>query len=89
MDNLDIQSIFFNKEKYDLKSSTEYLIKEKLGHFKRANEDRYYFRFTFQSRIKLQNQNYIKQIKFLENNSIKIEHYIKPKLNLEFIVNFK
>lgn len=85
---LNIQSIFFNKEKYTLEKSTEYLIKENLINYRRINEDRYYFRFTYQSRIKLQNQNYIKQVKFLDEGNIKIEHYTKPEMKLEFIVKF-
>jgi hypothetical protein len=88
MENLNIQSIFFNKEKFSLEASTEYLIKENLGDYKRINEDRYYYRFTYQSRIKLQNQNYIKQTKFLEDGKIKIEHYTKPVIKMEFIVKF-
>lgn len=88
MENLNIQSIFFNKDSFTLESSTEYLIKENLGNYKRINEDRYYYRFTYQSRIKLQNQNYVKHIKFLEGGNIKIEHYIKPVLKLNFMVSF-
>lgn len=88
MENLIIQSIFFSKNTYSLEKSTEYLINNNLTNFKRINEDRYYYRFTYQSRIKLQNQNYIKQIKFLDNNNIKIEHYIKPNVNKEFLVKF-
>lgn len=86
--SLNIQSIFFNKEKFSLEKSTEYLTKNEWNNFKRINEDRYYYRFTYQSRIKLQNQNYIKQIKFLEDGNIKIEHYVKPEPKLEFIVKF-
>jgi hypothetical protein len=86
--DLNIQSIFFNKEKFSLETSTEYLIKENLTNYKRINEDRYYYRYTFQSRIKLQNQNFVKQIKFLEEGAIKIEHYTKPEIKLEFIVSF-
>lgn len=88
MENLNIQSIFFNKEKYSLEKSTEYLINNKLSNFKRINEDRYYNRFTYQSRIKLQNQNFLKQIKYLDDGNIKIEHYIKPEVNFDFTVNF-
>jgi len=88
MENLNIQSIFFNKEFFTLESSTEYLIKENLGNYKRINEDRYYYRFTYQSRIKLQNQNYVKQTKFLEDGKIKIEHYTKPVIKMEFVVKF-
>ena len=88
MNNLNIQSIFFNKEFFSLESSTEYLIKENLENYKRINEDRYYYRFTYQSRIKLQHQNFVKQIKFLDDGAIKIEHYTKPELKLEFIVSF-
>jgi hypothetical protein len=86
--SLNIQSIFFNKEKYSLEKSTEYLMKNEWGNFKRINEDRYYYRFTYQSRIKLQNQNFIKQIKILEEGNIKIEYYIKPEIKLDFIVKF-
>ena len=88
MENLNIQSIFFNKESFSLEASTEYLIKENLGDYKRINEDKYYYRFTYQSRIKLQNQNYVKQTKFLEDGKIKIEHYTKPVIKMEFIVKF-
>jgi hypothetical protein len=88
MNNLNIQSIFFNKEFFTLESSTEYLIKENLNNYKRINEDRYYYRFTYQSRIKLQNQNYVKHTKFLEDGNIKIEYYIKPEMKLEFVVKF-
>ena len=85
---MNIQSIFFNKEKYTLENSIEYLSKNNLINYKRVNEDKYYFRFTYQSRIKLQNQNYIKQIKFLDDNNIKIEHYIKQDIKYDFIVKF-
>jgi hypothetical protein len=85
---MNVQSIFFNKEKYTLENSIEYLSKNNLINYKRVNEDKYYFRFTYQSRIKLQNQNYIKQIKFLDDNNIKIEHYIKPDIKYDFIVKF-
>ena len=85
----NIQSIFFNKNKFTLETSTEYLIKNDLGNFKRINTDKYYFRFTYQSRIKLQNNNYIKHIKFLEDGNIKIEYYLRPEIKLNFIVDFK
>jgi hypothetical protein len=84
----NIQSIFFNKNKFTLNTSTEYLIKNSLGNFKRINEDKYYYRFTYQSRIKLQNDNYIKNTKFLEDGNIKIEYYLKPEIKLNFIVSF-
>lgn len=85
---LNIQSIYFNKQKYTIEKSIEYLIDNNLNNFKRINEDKYYYRFTYQSRIKLQQQNYIKQIKYLEENNIKIEHYIKPEIKYDFVVNF-
>lgn len=88
MENLNIQSIFFNKQIFSLEKSTQYLINNKLTNFKRVNEDRYYYRFTYQSRIKLQQQNFIKQIKYLEDGNIKVEHYIKPQISFDFIVNF-
>ena len=84
----NIQSIFFNKNKYTLKLSTDYLIQNDLSNFKRINEDKYYYRFTYQSRIKLQNQNYIKNTKFLEDGDIKIEYYTKPEIKLNFTVSF-
>ena len=85
---LNIQSIFFNKQNYTLEKSIEYLNNNNLGNFKRINEDKYYYRFTYQSRIKLQQQHFIKQIKYLEDNNIKIEHYIKPEIKYNFVVNF-
>jgi hypothetical protein len=88
MENLNIQSIFFNKRIFTLNNSTEWLINNKLGDFKRVNEDRYYYRYTFQSRIKLQQQNYIKQTKYIENDNIKIEHYTKPDFKVDFLVEF-
>jgi hypothetical protein len=88
MNTLNIQSIFFNKQKYSLITSTEYLTKNELSNFKRINEDKFYYRYTYQSRIKLQNQNYIKQVKILEEGNIKIEHYVKPILKNQFIVSF-
>lgn len=88
MNTLNIQSIFFNKQKYSLITSTEYLTKNELSNFKRINEDKFYYRYTYQSRIKLQNQNYIKQVKILEEGKIKIEHYVKPILKNQFIVSF-
>ena len=84
----NIQSIFFNKNKFTLEKSTEYLIKNELINYKRVNEDKYYYRFTYQSRIKLQNQNYIKNTKFLEDGDIKIEYYTKPEMKLNFTVSF-
>ncbi|AIW01912.1 MAG: hypothetical protein ASQ68_gp22 [Yellowstone Lake virophage 6] len=84
----NIQSIFFNKNKFSLNSSTEYLTNNELSNFKRINEDKYYYRFTYLSRIKLQNQNYIKQTKFLEDGNIKIEYYTKPEVKLNFTVSF-
>jgi hypothetical protein len=86
--NLNIQSIFFNKNNYTLKTATEYLINNSLSNFKRINEDKYYYRFTYQSRLKLQNNNYVKQIKYLEDNTIKIEHYIKLNINVNLLVKF-
>jgi len=86
--NLNIQSIFFNKNNYTLEKATEFLINNSLSNFKRINEDKYYYRFTYQSRIKLQNNNYIKQIKYLEDNTIKIEHYIKLNINNQLLVKF-
>jgi hypothetical protein len=86
--NLNIQSIFFNKNNYTLEKATEFLINNSLSNFKRINEDKYYYRFTYQSRIKLQNNNYVKQIKFLEDNTIKIEHYIKLNINNQLLVKF-
>jgi hypothetical protein len=88
MDYPNIQSIFFNKNKFSLENATEYLTKNELSNFKRINEDRYYYRFTYLSRIKLQNQNYIKNTKFLEDGNIKIEYYTKPELKLNFTVSF-
>jgi len=86
--NLNIQSIFFNKNNYTLEKATEYLINNSLSNFKRINEDKYYYRFTYQSRLKLQNNNYVKQIKYLEDNTIKIEHYIKLNINHNLLVKF-
>lgn len=88
MNSLNIQSIFFSKNKFSLETATEWLIKNDLGHFKRINEDRYYYRFTYKSRIKLQQQNYIRQVEFYEENSIKIEHYTKLEITQSFIVDF-
>ena len=85
---LNIQSIFFNKQKYTLENAIKYLIENDLINYKRINEDKYNFRFTYQSRIKLQNQYYIKQIKILDDGNIKIEHYIKPEIKYDFVVNF-
>jgi hypothetical protein len=84
----NIQSIFFNKNKFSLENATEYLTKNDLSNFKRINEDRYYYRFTYQSRIKLQNQNYIKNTKFLEDGDIKIEYYTKLHIEPNFTVSF-
>jgi len=88
MNSLNIQSIFFNKLKFTEITATEYLIKNSLGNFKRINTDRYYYRFTYQSRIKLQQDNFIKQVEFLEEGNIKIEHYYKPEVKLTFEVRF-
>jgi hypothetical protein len=84
----NIQSIFFNKNNFSLENSTEYLIKNDLINYKRVNEDKYYYRFTYQSRIKLQNQNYIKNTKFLEDGDIKIEYYTKLHIKPNFTVSF-
>lgn len=84
----NIQSIFFNKNNYNIEKATKYLIENNLSNFKRINEDKYYYRFTYMSRIKLQHENYIKQIKYLEDNTIKIEYYIKPQIKCNFIVKF-
>jgi len=83
-----IQSIFFSKNKYSIDSAIEYLKLNNLDSYKRINEDRYYYRFTFQSRIKLQNQNYYKQIEYIDNSDIKIEHYYKPEIQYNFEVDF-
>ena len=85
---LNIQSIFFNKQKFTLENAIKYLIDNDLINYKRINEDKYNFRFTYQSRIKLQNQHYIKQLKYLDDGNIKIEHYIKPEIKYDFVVNF-
>jgi len=84
---LNIQSIYFSKHNYSIDDSIIYLKKNKLDNYKRINEDRYYYRFTFQSRIKLQNNNYYKQTEYLDNSNIKIEHYTKPEIKIDFIIN--
>ena len=84
---LNIQSIYFSKHKYSIDDSIIYLKKNKLDHYKRINEDKYYYRFTFQSRIKLQNNNYYKQTEYLDDSNIKIEHYTKPEIKIDFIIN--
>lgn len=76
----NIQSIFFLKEFYTIDQATKILIDNNLI-FKRINIDQYYFRFTFQSRLQLQKQNYIKKITYIDDNKIKIESYIAPKNN--------
>ena len=83
----NIQSIFFLKNKFSLNSSTDCLIKNNLGNFKRINEDKYYYRFTYQSRLKLQEQNYIRQVEYFDNNNIKIEHYTKLEISPSFIID--
>jgi hypothetical protein len=82
-----IQSIFFSKNKYNIDDAIEYLKKNKLDNYKRINTDKYYYRFTYQSRIQLQNNNYYKQIEHLDNSDIKIEHYTKPEIKIDFIIN--
>ena len=82
-----IQSIFFSKNKYSIDDAIEYLKKNKLDNYKRINTDKYYYRFTYQSRIQLQNNNYYKQIEHLDNSDIKIEHYTKPEIKIDFIIN--
>ena len=82
-----IQSIFFSKNKYSIDNAIEYLTKNNLDNYKRINTDKYYYRFTYQSRIQLQNNNYYKQIEYLDDSNIKIEHYTKPKIEYEFIIN--
>lgn len=88
LSNLNIQSIFFNKNNFTLEKATEFLINNSLSNFKRINEDKYYYRFTYQSRLKLQKENYVKQIKYLEDNTIKIEHYIKLHIKHNLLVEF-
>jgi hypothetical protein len=83
----NIQSIFFFKDKYNLDSCIDYLIKNNLDNYKRVNEDRFYYRYTYQSRIKLQNKNYMKQVHYIDNGNIKIEYYIKPQIIYDFVIN--
>ena len=45
LSNLNIQSIFFNKNNFTLEKATEFLINNSLSNFKRINEDKYYYRF--------------------------------------------
>jgi uncharacterized membrane protein len=85
---LNIQSIYFSKHKYTIDESINYLKKNKLDHYKRINEDKYYYRFTFQSRIKLQNNNYYKQIEYLDDSNIKIDHYTKPEITYNLTIEF-
>jgi len=85
---LNIQSIFFSKNKYSIDDAIEYLIKNKLDNYKRINTDKYYYRFTFQSRIQLQNNNYYKQIKHIDDSNIKIEHYTKPEITYNLTIEF-
>ena len=74
----NIQSIFFSKEFYTIEHATKTLIENNLI-FKRINIDQYYFRFTFQSRLQLQKQNFVKKINYIDDNKIKIESYIPTK----------
>jgi hypothetical protein len=85
---LNIQSIYFSKHKYTIDESINYLKKNKLDHYKRINEDKYYYRFTFQSRIKLQNNNYYKQIEYLDDSNIKIDYYTKPEIIYNLTIEF-
>jgi len=85
---LNIQSIYFSKHKYTIDESINYLKKNNLDHYKRINEDKYYNRFTYQSRIKLQNKNYYKQIKYLDDSNIKIDYYTKPEIKYNLTIEF-
>ena len=82
-----LQSIFFNKNKYNLETAKKYLLNNNYGKYKRINEDKYYIRFTFNSRIKLQKNNYIKEIEFL-GDDIKIFRYTKENKEPNFTIIF-
>lgn len=82
-----IQSIFFDKNKYDLETCRDFLIKNNYGNYQRINTNKYYYRFTYCSRIKLQYDNYIKQIKIIKDG-IKIEYYNKINNEINFVLVF-
>jgi len=82
-----LQSIFFNKNKYNLETAKKYLLNKNYGKYKRINEDKYYIRFTYNSRIILQKNNFIKNIEFL-GDDIKIFRYTKENKEPNFTIVF-
>ena len=82
-----IQSIFFDKNKYNIEDCKDYLKKNHLDKYKRINIDKYNYRFTYNSRIQLQNDNYIRQVKQI-SDGVRLEYYNKlntePNFNIIF-----
>jgi len=82
-----IQSIFFDKNKYNIEDCKDYLKKINLDKYKRINIDKYNYRFTYNSRIQLQNDNYIRQVKQI-SDGVRLEYYNKlntePNFNIIF-----
>ena len=86
MDSI-VQSIFFNKNKFNIEDCKDYLKKNNLDKYKRINVDKFNIRITYNSRIKLQNDNYIRQVRHI-SDGIKVEYYNKlntePNFNIIF-----